>query len=208
MPLGQSTVYSYVAPRPRCATEPELTRWGVPVAISGRRDTRRKETSNPGGRSPSKHPRGCCQSGCGDGPCRGRLTCVSPRYRAGWLLARCHARLFSSDIVSGASRRRHLQSHRLLHTRWSPHIAKPAAVAARRNGWSAHGAPYQVSTHTPRSVARRVTGNRVPGPKLPRSRRRRHRRFDLFCSARQRHASKPFRPPPVSWRFATAWVSR
>jgi hypothetical protein len=57
MPVGQSTGYSYVAPRPRCATEPGRSARSAAV-VSGEHDTRREETSHPGGRSPSRRPFG------------------------------------------------------------------------------------------------------------------------------------------------------
>jgi len=59
MPFGQSTVCTPTPHRDH-AVRPSPSAPGSVVAVSGGRDTRREETSHPGGRSPSMHPYGRC----------------------------------------------------------------------------------------------------------------------------------------------------
>jgi len=167
MPLGQSTVYSYAAPRPRDATEPEHTVRRVAASLATRHSTRGNLT--PGRQKSLK----CTLSGAA---CRLRrwdvpswLTCVSSDCCGGWLMARCHPglfsvghrvmRLFSADtaIVSIAPRQGGAKP-----------CTKPAAVCSLASDWDARGGPHRgVSTRTPQSAVRRAASNRVPGPNCP-----------------------------------------
>jgi hypothetical protein len=90
-------------------------------------------------------------------------------------------RLFSADIYSHIT---------------SPHKAerppgKPAAVCSGANGRGARSDPHIESLHAPKSVAHPCSsiGSRA---RMPRSRRRRHRRIDSGRLRIARRVDKPF----------------
>jgi len=161
MPLGQSTVYSYAAPQPRCATEPEYSVRSI-VAVSGRRDTRREETSTRAAEVPRSTLAGAAID-CGkDVPrsAHSRESRISRRQAPGpvsrmliQLGTPCHALV----------QRRHLQSHRF-SAQGGEAITKPAAVCSAASGWAHRATRTLRSLHTLRRAwrtAQRSIGSRA-----------------------------------------------
>jgi len=162
------------------------------------------------------HPHGCCRWLTAKGQCRGPLTLRETRIAlAGTRPGVTHA-YSARDTMSVARWRRHPQPHRSPHEVEQPSETCRGLRHGERLGRNKRPARWG-SLHTlRRACAHPCGGHSGPGPDLPRSRRRRHRRLDpgrdtrRDASANRRLRQSPggLPPPGVAVTLVSSAITR